>query len=234
METPTHLLPTLYHRHTPANTHAEEKKLATLGSTLDQATREYNHVNQLLKQQLPQFFQLKEAFVTPCFQTIFLYQHKMYEVMHSALAQVVQGHYDSSQPVLTAYQQVQPGLEDMLKSLTVIKRYAEKLTSMPELQAEGVSSAAVPPPAYEEAGSPRTTLPAMEKLSLGGAAAAYASSASPFTSRPIPPPPPAAAPAPELLVTACYDFEAQAPGDLSFREGDRITVIKKTDSTNDW
>jgi len=33
---------------------------------------------------------------------------------------------------------------------------------------------------------------------------------------------------------ALYTFEADQPGDLSFKKGDIITVLKKTDSENDW
>lgn len=35
-------------------------------------------------------------------------------------------------------------------------------------------------------------------------------------------------------VTALFDFEGQNPEDLPFREGDRIRVVKKTESTDDW
>lgn len=35
-------------------------------------------------------------------------------------------------------------------------------------------------------------------------------------------------------VTALYDFEGQNHGDLGFREGDRIRVVKKTESQDDW
>lgn len=35
-------------------------------------------------------------------------------------------------------------------------------------------------------------------------------------------------------MTAIYDFEAQAEGDLSFRSGDRIELVKKTESQEDW
>ncbi|EPS34699.1 hypothetical protein PDE_09663 [Penicillium oxalicum 114-2] len=45
-----------------------------------------------------------------------------------------------------------------------------------------------------------------------------------------PPPPPRAA----TYVTAMYDFGGQNTGDLSFQEGDRIRVIRKTQSTDDW
>ncbi|PWY72924.1 hypothetical protein BO70DRAFT_364706 [Aspergillus heteromorphus CBS 117.55] len=54
--------------------------------------------------------------------------------------------------------------------------------------------------------------------------------------KPPPPPPPRAhsnAPG-AVYVTAVYDFDGESAGDLAFREGDRIRVLKKTDSTDDW
>ncbi|KAF1344557.1 hypothetical protein BDV97DRAFT_321519 [Delphinella strobiligena] len=36
------------------------------------------------------------------------------------------------------------------------------------------------------------------------------------------------------FVTALYDYAGQGARDLSFNEGDRIRVVKKTESTNDW
>lgn len=38
----------------------------------------------------------------------------------------------------------------------------------------------------------------------------------------------------EIFVTAMYSFVGQEVGDLSFSEGDRIKVIKKTNSMDDW
>ena len=35
-------------------------------------------------------------------------------------------------------------------------------------------------------------------------------------------------------VVALYDFEAQADGDLDFKAGDRIEVVERTQSTEDW
>ena len=37
-----------------------------------------------------------------------------------------------------------------------------------------------------------------------------------------------------LFAVALYAFKGEGQGDLSFQEGDRIKVIKKTDSTDDW
>lgn len=50
-----------------------------------------------------------------------------------------------------------------------------------------------------------------------------------------PPPPPSKKPSTQgLWVTALYEFAGQGQGDLVFREGDRIKVTKKTESTDDW
>lgn len=54
-----------------------------------------------------------------------------------------------------------------------------------------------------------------------------------------PPPPPPLKPKPKIeppkqYVVALYDFEAQADGDLSFRAGDRIEVVERTTSAEDW
>jgi len=35
-------------------------------------------------------------------------------------------------------------------------------------------------------------------------------------------------------VTALYDYEAQAEGDLSFTTGDVIEIVTKTDNNNEW
>ncbi|RPB24338.1 hypothetical protein L211DRAFT_193221 [Terfezia boudieri ATCC MYA-4762] len=37
-----------------------------------------------------------------------------------------------------------------------------------------------------------------------------------------------------VYVTALYTFQGQAAGDLSFKEGDKIKVTRKTDSVDDW
>ncbi|KAL4953068.1 hypothetical protein BDW69DRAFT_200382 [Aspergillus filifer] len=51
---------------------------------------------------------------------------------------------------------------------------------------------------------------------------------------PPPPPKPRSASSHASFVTALYDFAGQSAGDLVFSEGDRIRVLKRTDSTDDW
>ncbi|CAN8100023.1 unnamed protein product [Discula destructiva] len=51
-----------------------------------------------------------------------------------------------------------------------------------------------------------------------------------------PPPPPKRIPSGRIeeYVIAQYDFTGQGAGDLSFREGDRIKIVKKTQTDQDW
>ena len=55
--------------------------------------------------------------------------------------------------------------------------------------------------------------------------------------RPPPPPPKRLqnnAPPPQEWVVAQYPFQGQGQGDLSFGEGDRIRIVKKTGTDQDW
>lgn len=62
-------------------------------------------------------------------------------------------------------------------------------------------------------------------------------SANSIAAKKKPPPPPPMKrlqSKPVEYATAIYAFDGQEQGDLSFNEGDRIVVIKKTQSTDDW
>lgn len=65
--------------------------------------------------------------------------------------------------------------------------------------------------------------------SMSGVVAAAAAKKKP------PPPPPKKPIIPRAeYVVAIYTFQGQSPGDLSFQEGDRIKIIEKTETENDW
>jgi len=71
-------------------------------------------------------------------------------------------------------------------------------------------------------------------LSNGGSGASAAAAAK--KKKPPPPPPIKRVPStqPEEYVVALYNFAGQGAGDLSFREGDRIKIVKKTNTAQDW
>ncbi|KAI7674490.1 hypothetical protein KC318_g1567, partial [Hortaea werneckii] len=108
-----------------------------------------------------------------------------------------------------------------------------------------------PPPPYEQAnpsgppsryhtppnGYPAEKSSTPSSLTPSSSSAALAAAASSKKKKP-PPPVPAKRHASSAnqaqYVTALYDFPGQNPGDLSFREGDRIRVVHRTGSTEDW
>ncbi|KAI9320844.1 hypothetical protein BX666DRAFT_1911898 [Dichotomocladium elegans] len=57
---------------------------------------------------------------------------------------------------------------------------------------------------------------------------------STYGSRAPPPPPPPARKPHIQMARALYDYNGEQEGDLSFREGDMITIVEKSDSQDDW
>lgn len=103
-------------------------------------------------------------------------------------------------------------------------------------------------PVLSPASLTTTHTPGLQSFSPAGPTADYfsrdrqpSSSSTPLsalstiTSKKKPPPPPPRIPSQQhVFVTALYDFDGQGDGDLIFKEGDRIRIVKKTESTDDW
>ncbi|KDQ54941.1 hypothetical protein JAAARDRAFT_38056 [Jaapia argillacea MUCL 33604] len=94
----------------------------------------------------------------------------------------------------------------------------------------GFGGGAAPPPPYSPSGVAGGGVGGFHSV-VGAAQQAAAKRA--------PPPPPPLKPKPKAeppvqYVVALYDFEAQADGDLSFNAGDRIELVERTTSQEDW
>jgi amphiphysin len=87
-----------------------------------------------------------------------------------------------------------------------------------------------PAPSTYEAPPP----PYSSGSSVAASTASTAAAAAAAKRAPPPPPPLKPKPAPVNYVVALYDFSAQADGDLDFKVGDRIEVVERTDSSEDW
>jgi amphiphysin len=94
-----------------------------------------------------------------------------------------------------------------------------------------------PPPPYSSKLSPTSgETSVMRANSTGGAwgAAAKAKGAAPPPPKPKPKPSRLSGVPAAETVTALYDYEAQAEGDLSFSTGDVIEIVTRTDNENEW
>jgi amphiphysin len=98
---------------------------------------------------------------------------------------------------------------------------------------EGYSTASSTP---SSSSTPLTLRQGCDYFSQEGRASAGSGSYGVAGKKKPPPPPPKkrALSSQGQYVTALYDYAGQGEGDLSFAEGDRIKVVKKTASIDDW
>ncbi|KAJ8657474.1 hypothetical protein O0I10_006776 [Lichtheimia ornata] len=87
-------------------------------------------------------------------------------------------------------------------------------------------NAAPPPPSY-------TSTPSNQYGSQYSTPSSYGTPTASVQRPPPPPPPPSRKPRQETA-RALYDFTGEQAGDLSFREGDIITIVEKSNSQDDW
>lgn len=116
----------------------------------------------------------------------------------------------------------------------------------PTQASDYASGGATPPSRYQTPINGASPLPSaasnagsdyfgQRRASQASSIASSAASIAAAKKKPPPPVPTKRIPSqPMQYVTALFDFEGQNPGDLAFREGDRIKVLKKTQSTDDW
>lgn len=91
------------------------------------------------------------------------------------------------------------------------------------------------PPRIDQRQHSATSVASNASSSVSSNIASMAAAAAAKKKAPPPPPPLRNGPSTNVhFVTALYDFDGESAGDLSLREGDRIRVTKKTDSTDDW
>ncbi|KAI7899026.1 uncharacterized protein BX663DRAFT_522875 [Cokeromyces recurvatus] len=62
---------------------SEEKQIFKVQSQLETATQDYNYLNDMLKQELPRFFQLKAQFIHPVFENLYNMQSRIYGIIYA-------------------------------------------------------------------------------------------------------------------------------------------------------
>jgi amphiphysin len=228
----------------------DEKALYKAESDVEQATQDFNYFNDLLKDELPKLFTLEREFIRPLFQSFYYMQLNVFYTLHEKMQGINIGYFDLTLDVEAAYEKKRGDIKEQAEALSIVhfkatggaKRPGSKYLPGSKLAIEGKGSASPsrrttmdmvenPPPPY----SPNADSPigrANSNASSTWNAAAKAKGAAP------PPPKPkpsrfSGVPAAET-VTALYDYEAQAEGDLSFSTGDVIEIIQRTNNDNEW
>ncbi|KAK7897156.1 BAR adaptor protein Hob1 [Exophiala xenobiotica] len=230
----------------------DEKAMYKAESDVEQATQDFEHFNNLLKDELPKLFALEAEFIRPLFQSFYYMQLNVFYTLHDKMQGINIGYFNLTLDIEEAFEMKRGDVQDQAEALSIVhfkatggiktQRGVSKYSASAkakEAEAGGKSSFSSyrkstnpedgvvnPPPPYSPAGS-ASSMPSSP--ALGAAAAAKGK-----------PPPPK--PKPSRLsgvpgaetVTALYDYEAQAEGDLSFMTGDVIEIVTRTQNENEW
>ena len=224
----------------------DEKALYKAENDVEVATQEFNYYNDLLKDELPKLFALEAEFIRPLFQSFYYMQLNVFYTLHERMQGMNIAYFNLELDVEEAFEQKRGNIQEQAEALTIvhfktqgvrrsgsklgppgkgadIKRSDSKRDSKSSIGRGRSASTATddnPPPPYSSAGVSPT--------------GSFSSAAK---SKPAPPPPkakPSHLSKPVETVTALYDYEAQAHGDLGFSAGDVIEIIQRSENTNEW
>ncbi|KAJ3997901.1 BAR-domain-containing protein [Lentinula boryana] len=237
---------------------SDEKNLFKLEQDFEMATNEYDYINTALKQDLPRFMTLSTQFIDPLFHSFFYMQLNVFYIILEKMNNFSEeAKYDisniSGNEITTNYESQRTDAWSEIEELNITKRMISTSKFVQSNRAAGVSRTTsstsslassrsppssgfkkAPPPPPPSAASQAAPPPPYTPSNGPASAAASAAAA-----KRAPPPPPPLKPKPKLapkpqFVVALYDFIAQAEGDLSFNTGDRIEIVEKTTSAEDW
>ncbi|KAJ5593969.1 uncharacterized protein N7459_000177 [Penicillium hispanicum] len=215
----------------------DEKALYKAENDVEQATQEYNYYNDLLKEELPKLFTLEAEFIRPLFQSFYYMQLNVFYTLHEKMQGMNISYFNLALDVEEAFEQKRGDVQERAEALSIVhyktqgvKRSGSRLSALQKGSdskgsiTRGRSSSTAdenPPPPYSAGATPSPT-------------GSFSSAAK---SKPAPPPPrakPAHLSHPVETVTALYDYEAQAHGDLGFSAGEVIEITHRTDNQNEW
>jgi len=242
---------------------SDEKNLFKLEQDFELATNEYDFLNNALKTDLPRFMMLSTQFIDPLFSSFFYMQLNIfYLILEKVNGFAEENKYDVSNTpgsqIVNDYEEKRTDAWSRIEDLNIVKRIisVSKMVQANRSQNGGSSLGRSATTASSSSSlTPSRTPPRMPSNSSfkkmpppvpGSSAPAppppytpsSGASAAAATKR-APPPPPPLKPKPKVApkvqyVVALYDFAAQAAGDLSFNTGDRIEVVERGASAEDW
>lgn len=227
----------------------DEKAMYKAEADAEQATQEYEYFNELLKDELPKLFALEREFIQPLFQSFYYMQLNVFYTLHEKMQSIDIGYFNLTLGIEEAFEAKRGDVQERADALGIVhfKTTGGKSRSKYEVQRPSIGGSAKPlaiengaspalspsvPPAYSPAASSSALMVNSAANGSGSWGAAAAAKAKP------PPPKPkptrfSGAPMVET-VTALYDYEAQAAGDLSFNAGDVIEIVQRTANENEW
>lgn len=250
-----------YDRHRAALKKLQDKKEKTLKdekamfkaeNDVEQATQDFEYFNNLLKDELPKLFALEAEFIRPLFQSFYYMQLNVFYTLHEKMQGINIGYFDLTLDIEAAFEKKRGDIKEQAEALSIVHFKTSggpKRTSTLQSKYGSVSKYVQKNEEHKtkyggrvhdpEAGEANPPPPYSPGMGSNGSTPASPASGAAIAAKGKPPPP---KPKPSRLsgvpaaetVTALYDYEAQAEGDLSFVTGDVIEIISRTQNENEW
>ena len=237
----------------------DEKAMWKAENDVETSTQEFNYFNDLLKDELPKLFALEREFIQPLFQSFYYMQLNIFYTLHIRMQECDIGYFDLTLDIEEAFEMKRGDVKEQAEGLSIVKFKSTGQKRPPKYQKSSIIAdkekealgESKTPAATTSAGGPSRFARQSDVVEnppppYSPPPAASGSPASPglaaIAAAKAKPPPPkpkpkrfAASPASNAeMVTALYDFAAQAEGDLSFKAGDVIEIVKRTPNENEW
>ncbi|CAG8720497.1 11499_t:CDS:2, partial [Ambispora leptoticha] len=201
---------------------SDEKNLYKLEEQLDTATKDYDYYNDLLKKELPQFFEYRTQFIEPIFEEFYHMQLKIYGLMLERMDRLVAtGYFDVNSNVIDGFDERRVDIQGKLEALTLLGRRAKleerrNSNNSADTQIEQSRSANSNSRPTSSSKPTRISTDAVDELEE-------------YNHEDDMPPPYTASP-----TNLTNSSTSRADGDLTFRKDDRIQLIERTEDKNDW
>lgn len=230
----------------------EEQSLFKAEQEFETAAADYEYYNSALKEELPRFFELASAFMTPLFHSFYYMQLNVFYLTMERLQSFAEGKFDlSNNSIAVVEDAYMAQLTDAAERLDALSIRRGAMPSAKILAQNRPSSGGLSPSGSRISGGLAAGAPSRSGSILGTSGASGLHTAPPAYSptsaagastslagKRAPPPPPTkpkpGAPLAKSYVVALYDYTATADGDLTFKAGDRIEVTERSASTDDW
>ncbi|QIW94877.1 hypothetical protein AMS68_000395 [Peltaster fructicola] len=226
----------------------DEKALYKAENNVDGATEEYEYFNNLLKEELPQLFKLEREFIQPLFQSFYYMQLNVFYTLHEKMQGIDIGYFNLQLDIESGFEEKRGDIQQQIESIPMVKfktkgaakrplsKYRQNQLAIENGKAGGSGHAQIAYEPHQEEDEEEDEAPPAyghTPVSAVTPVTPWSAAAKGKAAPPPPKPKPGFLGGSHLTVTAIYDYDAQAQGDLSFKAGDHIEVIHKG-GENEW
>src|SRR5271156_3841506 len=98
----------------------DEKALLKKENDVEQATKDFELFNDLLKDELPRLFALEAEFIRPLFQSFYYMQLNVFYTLHEKMQGINIGYFDLSLDIEDAFEKKRGDIKEQAENLTIV------------------------------------------------------------------------------------------------------------------